>query len=263
LAGHLLAMFMAALFVSLGIWQVARHHHKQELVEKERVAWAAPAPDITTIDSDAVDDTDDETRVEARGTFDGEHETVLRGAVRKGVAGVDVLSPLRLADGTAVLVDRGFIRASPESGVTTDPPPTGTAVVHGVARPSSKILYDDTIDRLVDGRLAVPRVDLTKIGQTIPYPLIPIWISAQAIEPAPRGNAPELPEPPPPDPVNHMQYAIEWFALALIPLVGWPIALRRYARQRNAATSDTTESTESTNPVASRNPRAGSRASSP
>ena len=47
-----------------------------------------------------------------------------------------------------------------------------------------------------------------------------------------RERPPELPQPPPPDPVNHMQYAIEWFLLALIPLVGWPIALRRLLRRQ-------------------------------
>jgi cytochrome oxidase assembly protein ShyY1 len=28
-----------------------------------------------------------------------------------------------------------------------------------------------------------------------------------------------------------MEYAIEWFAFALIPLVGWPIVLVRIARR--------------------------------
>ncbi len=258
-AGHLLATFFLAVFLSLGVWQVARHHHKQDLVRREKREWAAPAPDVTTVGADSGDD----VRVEARGTFDGEHETVLRGTVRKGVAGVDVLTPLRLSDGRAVLVDRGFVRASPQTGVTSDPPPSGTAVVYGLVRRSSPVRDADTIDRLADGRLAVPRVDRERIGRTVPYPLLPVWISAQVISPTPTGNAPALPEPPPPDPVNHMQYAIEWFALALIPLIGWPLYLTRNKRQRNAATSDTTDSTASTEPVASRSARAGSRASNP
>jgi cytochrome oxidase assembly protein ShyY1 len=259
LSGHLLATFFLVVFVALGVWQVARHHHKHQLVEREKAEWAKPAPDVTTVGTHATDD----TRTEARGTFDGQHETVLRGAVRNGVAGVDVLTPLRLTDGRAVLVDRGFVRASPQTGVHTDPPPSGTAVVHGLVRQSSPIEDADTIERLGDGRLAVPRVDLRKIGETVPYPLLPVWISAQAIEPAPTAGAPGLPEPPAPDPVNHMQYAIEWFALALIPLIGWPLFLTRHARQAKAATSDTTASTASTDPVASRKPRAGSRASNP
>src|SRR5207244_3769710 len=112
-------------------------------------------------------------------------------------------------------VDRGFIRASPQRGVTTSPPPGGTVVVHGLAHESSRILRADSVDRLVDGRVAVPRVDLDVIGRTVPYRLLPVWIEAQAISPEPAGNAPALPEPPPPDPVNHLEYAIEWFAFAL------------------------------------------------
>lgn len=234
-AGHLLATFFLVLFLALGVWQVARHHEKQDLVRQAKAEWAAPAPSVTTIGAAL----DDETRVEARGVFDGAHETVLRGAVRNGASGVDVLTPLRLADGRAVLVDRGFLRASAQTGVTADPPPSGTAVVHGLVRRSSPLRDADTIDRLDDGRIAVPRVDLEEIGRTLPYELLPVWISAQAVSPAPTGNAPALPEPPPPDAVNHMQYAIQWFALALIPLIGWPIYLARNARRhRNAATSD-------------------------
>lgn len=260
MAGHALAAFMAVLFVALGFWQLARNQHKHRLVDREKAAYASPAQPVTGVT--AVNDEDD-TRVQARGTFDGSHEAVLRNAVRDGKAGVDVLTPLRLDDGRAVLVDRGFVRASPQHGVTTDPPPTGSAVVHGLARESNTILRADSVDHLVDGRLAVPRVDIDTIGKTLPYRLLPVWIEAQAISPAPTGNSPALPEPPPPDPVNHLQYAIEWFAFALIPLIGWPLYLSRTARQRKAATSDTTASTESTAPVASRSPRAGSRASSP
>jgi cytochrome oxidase assembly protein ShyY1 len=250
---------MAGLFVGLGIWQLARNTHKHELVAREKAAYAKPAPDVTAVAANARDG----TRVEARGTFDGAHETVLRNQVRNDNVGVDVLTPLRLANGSAVLVDRGWVRASARGGATTDPPPAGTAVVHGLLHTSTSLAAGDTVDHLADGRLAVPRVDLRAIGATVPYPLRRVWIEAQAIEPAPAGNAPALPQPPPPDPVNHLQYAIEWFAFALIPIVGWPIALRRFLRQRNAAPSANTASTESTEPVTSRNGRVGSRDSSP
>jgi cytochrome oxidase assembly protein ShyY1 len=251
---------MAVLFVVLGVWQLARNHHKHQLVEKERAEFATPAPAVTAVKPPR-DGSD--VRVEARGRFDAHHEAVLRGAARNGNAGVEVLTPLRLTDGRAVLVDRGFVRASPLHGVTSAPPPAGIVVVHGLVRRSHGLLRGDTVDRLVDGRLALPRVDTRRIAETIPYPLLGVWIEAQAISPRPAADAPALPEPPAPDPVNHMEYAIEWFAFALIPIIGWPLYLARSRRHRKASTSDTTASTASTEPVASRSPRAGSRASSP
>jgi cytochrome oxidase assembly protein ShyY1 len=259
MAGHLLALFMAALFVALGFWQLARNTEKHDKVAREKAAYAQPAPEITAVAASAADG----TRAQATGTFDGDHETVLRNQVFDGNVGIGILTPLRLPDGTAVLVDRGFVRAASSSGVTTDPPPTGTAVVHGLVHASSPFSANDTVDHLDDGALAVPRVDLAAIGRTLPYKLQPRWIEAQAISPAPAGNAPALPQPPPPDPVNHMQYAIQWFAFALIPIIGWPIALRRLTRQRKAATNVTTESTDSSTPMPSRNGRVGSRPNSP
>jgi cytochrome oxidase assembly protein ShyY1 len=257
-AGHLLALTMAGLFVGLGVWQLARNSHKHELVARERAAYAKPAPDVTEATGAR-----DGTRVEARGTFDGAHETVLRNQVRHAHVGVDVLTPLQLSDGTAVLVDRGWVRASGQSGLTTDPPPAGRATVHGVLHSSNPFHPDDSVDHLADGRLGVPRVDLEAIGATLPYRLKPVWIEAQAISPARTGNAPELPQPPAPDPVNHMEYAIEWFVFALIPIIGWPIALRHLLRHRNAAPSSNSASTASTDAVTSRNGRTGSRDSTP
>jgi cytochrome oxidase assembly protein ShyY1 len=250
---------MFGLFVGLGVWQLARNTHKHDLSARERAAYADPAPDVTTVAVSAPDG----TRAQGRGTFDGSHETVLRNQVHAGNVGVDVLTPLRLADGTAVLVDRGWVHASARSGITTDPPPSGPALVHGLVHDSNPLSENDTVDHLPDGRLGVPRVDLAAIGRTLPYKLLPVWIEAQAIDPTPTGNAPQLPRPPPPDPVNHMQYALEWFAFALIPLIGWPIALRRLARQRNAAMNVSTESTESSTPMPKRNGRVGSRPNSP
>ena len=250
---------MAGIFVSLGVWQLARNTHKHHLVQLEKAAYAKPAPAVTALPAG----TPEGSRVEATGTFDGAHETVLRNQVRNDNVGVDILTPLHLADGTTVLVDRGWVRASANSGVTTDPPPTGNAIVHGLLHTSSPFAAGDTVNHLPDGRLGVPRVDLRAIGATLPYRVRPVWIEAQAISPAPTRHAPSLPQPPPPDPVNHMEYAIEWFAFALIPLVGWPMVLPRLLRQRKAAMSSSPESTESTAPVTNRNERVGSRASKP
>ncbi len=260
-AGHLLVLTLTGTFVALGVWQLARNSHKHQLVAREKAAYAKPAPDITALPDGAASG----TRVAARGIFDGAHETVLRNQVGNGGnVGVDVLTPLRLADGRAVLVDRGWVSSSATSGLATGPPPSGTAVVHGLYHPSSALGPGDTVTHLPDGRLAVPRVDIIAIGRSARYRLLPGWIQAQAISPPPGSSSPQLPQPPAPDPVNHMEYAIEWFGFALIGIIGWPIALRRLVRrQRVAATSSTAASTASTEPVTSRNGRAGSRASRP
>ena len=180
---------MAGIFVLLGIWQLARNNHKHAIVSREKAAYAKPAPDVGSLPSG----TNDGDPVQARGTFDRSHETVLRNQVRNDHVGVDVLTPLRLANGSAVLVDRGWVHASASGSLTTDPPPAGTAVVHGLLHSSNPFARGDTVNHLEGGRLGVPRVDLTAIGRVLPYPLKTIWIEARAITPTPTGNAPHSP----------------------------------------------------------------------
>jgi surfeit locus 1 family protein len=221
-AGHLLVLVLSASFVALGFWQLARNHHKQTLVREARTAYAAPAPDVSA------NDIQTGGRVQASGRYDPSHDIVLRNRVHNGKDGHDILTPLVLADGSAVMVDRGWVGTAATGTVDTQ---RGPVVVRGLARASSPLSTQDAVTTTA-GELSLPRVDLTRIAQGLPKRLQPIWIEAQSQSPPPSAAAPALPEPPPPDQVNHMQYAIEWFSFAAIGIIGWPIALVAFARRR-------------------------------
>jgi cytochrome oxidase assembly protein ShyY1 len=229
LAGHALVLILATIFVALGFWQLHRNQEKHDKVRAARAAYAAPAPDLVQRATPA-----DGRRTEATGTYDADHEVLLRNQIQNGNAGDGILTPLRLADGTAVLVDRGWLATTDAESSHRIPPPAGPVVVRGIVHPSRALSSQDAV-RTTAGMMSVPRVDLTRIGAGLPYQLRPVWIEAQAQQPAPGTGQPLLPVPPPPDSVNHMQYAIQWFAFALIPLIGWPIVLWRTARRRPRA----------------------------
>ena len=63
-----------------------------------------------------------------------------------------------------------------------------------------------------------------------------VYVTAQWQDPEAVDGVPALPEPPEADEVNHLSYAFQWFAFALIPLVGWPIVLYRITRRDRART---------------------------
>ena len=94
---------------------------------------------------------------------------------------------------------------------------------------------DDTVDER-GGHTTVPRVDIDRIGQDVSYPLRDVYVTAQWQDPEAADGVPALPEPPEADEVNHLSYAFQWFAFALIPLVGWPIVLYRITRRDRART---------------------------
>jgi cytochrome oxidase assembly protein ShyY1 len=225
IAGHLLVLVLTISFVALGFWQLARNHHKQQLVRSARAEFAAPAPDITSPNIVIGNPG------QAHGRYDPAHEVVLRNIARGDHDGVDVLTPLVLADGSAVIVDRGWVAETGAGRPVTTAAASGPVVVRGIVFGSSPLSAQDSVRR-VGNQLSLPRVDLDRIGQELPYRLHPVWITARYQNPAPGRGAPALPQPPPPDQVNHMQYAIEWFSFAAIGIIGWPVALYAFSKRR-------------------------------
>ena len=132
-AGHLLVLVLSASFIALGFWQLARNDHKQQLVRDARAAFAAPAPDVS-------ESVPPGSRVEASGHYDPAHEVLLRNQVHDGKDGDDVLTPLVLADGSAVIVDRGWVAATGDRQAPINTvAATGAVVVRGIAHTSSPL----------------------------------------------------------------------------------------------------------------------------
>ena len=210
LAGSIIAVLVAAIFVALGLWQLGRHHHKHDKVRAERAAYAAPAP---ALDTAALADG---ARVEVSGTYDRDacaRDVVPRPTAQRETPASTCSRRCRLADGTAVVVDRGWVA----TGNDVSAAPAGPIVVRGVVHESRPSSTQSPVER--DGaRLSVARVDLDRIGRDLPYQLRDVWVEAQYQQPSPARGDPQLPEPPAPDQVNHLQYAIQWFAFALDPV---------------------------------------------
>ena len=103
------ALFLVALgFARLGIWQLSRLRERRAANVETIAARRAPAVPITA-DSRGTD-TLGEHYVTADGRYDEPREIIVRGETYEGTPGVQVVTPLLLADsGPAVLVVRGFL----------------------------------------------------------------------------------------------------------------------------------------------------------
>ncbi|SNS34467.1 surfeit locus 1 family protein [Noviherbaspirillum humi] len=130
----LAAMFFAA-FCALGTWQVKRLHWKQDLIERvnQRVH-AEPVPAPGPERWPAVTAESDEYRhVRLSGVFLHEHAARVQAVTDLG-SGYWLLTPLRQADGSIVLVNRGFI---PPGQIMAKEPPAAdrpTVTVTGLLR---------------------------------------------------------------------------------------------------------------------------------
>jgi cytochrome oxidase assembly protein ShyY1 len=235
-AGHVLALVLTVAFITAGFWQIARNHQANDKLAREEAEFAAAAPDITKVSDRAAVNTDSTTiqgtRVSATGTYDTAHQVLLRGVSRDNTPGYDVLTPLRLANGDAVLVDRGWVRLGRvTNGLGTAGAPTGLVTVRGTLQPTSTMRATEQV-KTEGGVPSLPRPDSAQVARVAGYPLRTAYITAQYQQPSGDAGAPALPEPRKTSQVNHISYAIQWFSFAAIAVIGWPIVLRRATRRQ-------------------------------
>ena len=120
-------------FVLLGNWQSRRADDKRELALELDQALAAPAVDLPAgpLDARALI----HKHVAARGRFLAERTIFLDNKLRRGRAGYEVVTPLRLGESAwHVLVDRGWVAAGPSRDTLPQvPTPAGEARIDGIA----------------------------------------------------------------------------------------------------------------------------------
>jgi surfeit locus 1 family protein len=232
IAGHLLALVLTTAFIAAGVWQIDRNGEAHRKLQEAKAAFAAPAPGISTVNAAAGAGTN--SRVTATGSFYG-NDTLLRNQLRGSTSGYDVLSPLRLDNGTAVIVDRGWISLDRlVSGRLDTALPRGVVTVRGVLQPVGALRPGEQA-QVEDGLPSLPRVDLAHLGGSGGDKLLPAYLVAQSLAPAPTAGAPALPKPTSTAEVNqvdHISYAIQWFSFAAIAVIGWPIVLWHFTRRR-------------------------------
>jgi len=126
----LAAIATVAVCVTAGNWQHRRMQEKEAL--QAQIAAAASAPAVPLPSGDVDWRAWRFHAVTLAGTFDAQGQILVDNIVHAGRVGYTVVTPLLLADGRAVLVDRGFVLAGPSRAVLPSvPPPSGAVTLRG------------------------------------------------------------------------------------------------------------------------------------
>ncbi|HKX75721.1 MAG TPA: SURF1 family protein [Acidimicrobiia bacterium] len=219
--GHLLVVVLCVGFVNLGFWQLRRAEERQ--LENQVLAsrFEAEARPVEELVLGAAADVDSLRlrRAFARGEFQPQHEILVRSQVHEGAAGFHVVTPLLLDEGTALLVNRGWVPLQFDQVPSPVSPPTGEVLVEGWLELSQPSTADDSDPHMVR------TVDIAQMQAAVPWRLQPVYLVDES------GGGEGLPAPlhPPDlnDPGPHLIYAWQWFAFALIGVVGYGFLLRR------------------------------------
>ncbi len=153
----------------------------------------------------------------AAGTFDFENQFVWVGPKDRMDAGPHLVTPLQLADGAWVLVDRGWLPSgleTPASWAQFNGQPEG--LLEGILLPGSPVLDPEFLAQQERPVLFWSRMDLAEIEAQLPYPLAPYYLH---LEPA--GGESEITYPArtwytlrtPPS--MHAGYVVQWIMSAI------------------------------------------------
>lgn len=215
-------------FVALGFWQLDRYDQRRASnAAIERNAGADPVPLESLLGvGEPVRSAIEWRPVTASGRYDNEYTLLVRNrtAGANGAPGFHVLTPLVTQDGTAILVNRGWIPYG-ESAVTSVTPPTppgGEVTVVGRLRPTER----GSAAGLPAGQIA--KIDTAAIGADLPYDTYAGYVELVSEEPTAE-PAPTLLDVPNRGVGPHLAYAVQWFLFAAIAIGGFGYLLRREA----------------------------------
>ena len=230
-----LVFFAIAALLSLGTWQVERLSWKLDLIKRvDARVHAEPVTPPAMPEWNAVNPQDDEYRhVRVSGVFLNKLETLVYASTALG-PGAWVMTPLKLSDGTTIIINRGFVPTDKRDALSRAAGNTeGETTVTGLLRmtePKGSLLQSNVpAENRWYSRDVAAMASMHSLGQTAPY-----FIDADAT-PNP-GGLPVGGLTVVKFPNSHLVYAITWYALAAM-LVGAMIIVVRRERRTNTSVS--------------------------
>jgi surfeit locus 1 family protein len=229
----LVALLVSAGCVRLGFWQLSRlaeRRARNAEVAEHLAGEARPLADIVFRGGPRF------TRVTVAGRYDFEREFAIALRPRSGSPGVNVVTPLLIGGGdSAVLVNRGWVYAA-----------DGIHAELGRWRENEWADVDGYVEPIGTdpGPVSVPgtsrvvrRLNLDSLRLRLPYAIYGFLVVQQrdsGVARAAERGIPVRVGPPKLDDGPHLAYAVQWFAFAVVGVVGAGIVLLRDRSKRPA-----------------------------
>ena len=235
----LLILVASAVCIRLGFWQLDRLKQERSFADQVYAVRAMtplslPAQlDLTTMEYRAVT---------ATGTYDFQNQIATRDQYNGVQPGYDLFTPLKLSDGEAVLVDRGWI---PSDGNSTPADwrkydQLGKVTISGTIRlgQAQPTPGSDTDPTLTPNQTRLDfwiYINMDRIRQQIPYPILPVYVE---LNPNPTITNPPIPIQQETldlsSGASNLNYAIQWFSFSILFIAGYAYFLwRKELRKRS------------------------------
>jgi cytochrome oxidase assembly protein ShyY1 len=240
LGGLALAIAAAVVMVFLGIWQWHRYEERSAVNDRIDAADTVAALPLTSVMSAPTTpgtagrspgNARSWTKVTVTGRYDPANEIQARGRTVNGDVGFEIVTPLLLSDGSAVLIDRGWL---PQGGDAlaapqVPPAPAGPVTVVGQIHLSES---RPTPVQHRDGRLDTRRISVPRLAHSLPYPVYGAYVLLTSQTPTASAQFTQIP-------IDHEDawqnagYTVQWWLFAGMALFAFGWQARKEALGEN------------------------------
>ena len=209
------------LVLSLGVWQIDRGYNKKEL---ENTFLERQSQPVKEIKYNTFQKSDLYRNVVLEGRY-LDNTFLLDNRINNGKPGLKVFSPFETTNSSLVLVSRGWIELKDRSNLPMIKSSKNILKIQGVLRPESKdfVLENEKMNKK-NNPILVQTVNLSELSNFLGKPLSPYILELSELSESAFVKTWQ--------PINlssfrHFGYAVQWFGLAIVLIVGHVFFLRK------------------------------------
>ena len=213
--------------LSLGIWQIDRGYNKKEL---ENTFLERQSQPVKEIKYNTFENSDLYRNVVLEGKYLGQI-FLLDNKIHNGKPGLKVFSPFESINESLVLVSRGWIEFEDRSNLPMIKTERNALKIQGILRSESKdfILENDNMKKNTNPIL-VQTINLDELSNYLGKPLSPYILELSELS---KSAFVKTWQPINLSSFRHFGYAVQWFGLGLVLIIGYLFFLRKEGTKEN------------------------------
>ena len=209
------------LVLSLGVWQIDRGYKKKEL---ENTFLERQSQPVKEIKYNTFENSDLYRNVVLEGKY-LDQIFLLDNKIHNGKPGLKVFSPFQSINESLVLVSRGWIEFEDRSNLPMIKTERNALKIQGILRSESKdfILENDNMKKNTNPIL-VQTINLDELSNYLGKPLSPYILELSELS---KSAFVKTWQPINLSSFRHFGYAVQWFGLGLVLIIGYLFFLRK------------------------------------
>ena len=215
------------LVLSLGVWQIDRGYKKKEL---ENTFLERQSQPVKEIKYNTFENSDLYRNVVLEGKY-LDQIFLLDNKIHNGKPGLKVFSPFESINENLILVSRGWIEFEDRSNLPMIKTDRNALKIQGILRSESKdfILENDNMKKNTNPIL-VQTINLDELSNYLGKPLSPYILELSELS---KSAFVKTWQPINLSSFRHFGYAVQWFGLGLVLIIGYLFFLRKEGTKEN------------------------------